>query len=304
MEKIKTSSGEIVTFQQDKIPDFIIIGAMKCATSTLHDQLNMHSSFFMTDPKEPYFFSDDGVYAKRGSWYNSLFAGAESSQLKGESSTHYTKLPTYPATVQRMVSYCPHVKCIYIMRHPVDRLVSHYIHEWTQGIISCTIDEAVVRYPELIAYSQYNMQIEPYLETFGNAAVLPLFAERLRLNPQTVLQSVFDFLGVKEEAVWHSNIKSNVSVDRLRNCAWRDAIVNNNVLQFLRRKFISKKFRTVVKNFWTMRERPELSPDSLKYVEAFFDHDLREVGDKLGLDLNCDNYREKILSLDKIKWVM
>ena len=40
-------------------PDFIIIGAMKSATSTLHDQLNMHDSIFMTNPKEPNFFSDN-----------------------------------------------------------------------------------------------------------------------------------------------------------------------------------------------------------------------------------------------------
>ena len=289
----------------DLWPDFIIVGAMKCATSTLHDQLNMQSSFFMADPKEPYFFSDDGVYYAKGfSWYHSLFAGAESSQLKGESSTHYTKLPTYPATVQRIVSSCPHVKCIYIMRHPVDRLVSHYIHEWTQGIISCTIDEAVVTHPELIAYSRYNMQLEPYLDTFGDTAILPMFSERFRLNPQSELQAVFDFLGVEEQPVWHSNIKSNVSADRLRNCAWRDAIVNNVALRFLRRKFVPKKFRTIIKNYWTMRERPELSSESLKYVKGFFDHDLRALGGKLGLDLNCDSYREQVLSLEKIKWVL
>ena len=49
------------------------------------------------------------------------------------------------------------------MRHPVDRLVSHYIHEWTQGVISCDIDKAINHFPELISYSQYNMQIETYL---------------------------------------------------------------------------------------------------------------------------------------------
>ena len=56
-------------------PDFIIIGAMKCATSTLHDQLSMHNSFFMTTPKEPNFFSNDEIYANGFHWYESLFEG-------------------------------------------------------------------------------------------------------------------------------------------------------------------------------------------------------------------------------------
>jgi hypothetical protein len=283
-------------------PNCIIIGAMKCATSTLHDQLNMHDSFFMTDPKEPYFFSDDAVYAKGVQWYESLFAEAKAGQLKGESSTHYTKLPTYPDTVKRMAAYCPSVKCIYIMRHPVDRLVSHYIHEWTQGVISCNIDNAVYRHPELIAYSRYNMQIEPYLDFFGHAAVLPLFSERLRNNPQHELQEVFGFLGVDETPVWHENIRSNISAERLQKCAWRDVLVNNYALQFLRKKFVPKKIRTVIKNFWAMRERPELSPEVLKYLKGVFDKDLQKIGLKLDLELNCENYKQQILSQKKIKW--
>ncbi|HTO70120.1 MAG TPA: sulfotransferase, partial [Myxococcota bacterium] len=79
-----------------RLPDFAIIGAMKCGTSTLHEQLALRSGFFMSRPKEPNFFSDDDQYARGVGWYAGLFAGAAPGQLCGESSTHYTKLPTYP----------------------------------------------------------------------------------------------------------------------------------------------------------------------------------------------------------------
>ena len=284
-------------------PDFIIIGAMKCATSTMHDQLNIHDSFFMSSLKEPNFFSDDEVYSKGIQWYEKLFEKAKAGQLKGESSTHYTKLPRYPATLERLAALCPDIKCIYMMRHPVDRLISHYVHEWTQGVISCDIDKAVTRHPELLEYGRYNMQIEPYLKRFGPSSVLPIFAERLRENPVQELQAVFKFMGLNKEPVWHDEIRSNVSAERLRICAWRDALVNNQILQFIRKKFIPKSFRMFIKNFWTMRERPELSPKVLSQIEDVFDQDLKELGFKLALDLNCGNYKHQVLAQESIQWV-
>ena len=60
-----------------RMPDFIIIGAMKCATSTLHDQLAEQPGFVMSEPKEPNFFSDEENWAKGLGWYSGLFAAAE-----------------------------------------------------------------------------------------------------------------------------------------------------------------------------------------------------------------------------------
>ncbi len=79
-----------------RLPDFIIIGAMKSATTTLHGLLASQPGVFMSTPKEPCFFSDDEVWARGVGWYASLFEAAPAGALLGESSTHYTKLPTYP----------------------------------------------------------------------------------------------------------------------------------------------------------------------------------------------------------------
>jgi hypothetical protein len=102
-------------------PNFITIGAMKSATSTLHEQLKQQPGFFMSEEKEPNFFSNDEIYANGLDWYSSLFSNAAPGDLCGESSTHYTKLTTYPHTVARMKAALPHVKLIYMIRHPIDR---------------------------------------------------------------------------------------------------------------------------------------------------------------------------------------
>ena len=57
-------------------PDFIVIGAMKSATTTLHEQLARQPGVIMSRPKEPNFFSDDRIYARGWGWYSSLFRPA------------------------------------------------------------------------------------------------------------------------------------------------------------------------------------------------------------------------------------
>ena len=137
-------------------PEFIIIGAMKCATSTLYEQLESQSSIFMVTPKEPNFFSDDDVYARGISWYRSLYEQTDKYLLRGEASTHYTKLPTYSSAVARLSTHLsPDIKLIYVVRHPIERIVSHYIHEWSRNNIKEEINTAIKLYPELIDYGRY-----------------------------------------------------------------------------------------------------------------------------------------------------
>ncbi len=111
------------------MPDFMVIGAMKCGTSALHEQLHAQPGVFMCTPKEPNFFSDDEIYARGIAWYSSLFDDAPAVAICGESSTHSTKLPDLPHAVGRIAEHCPGAKFVYVMRNPLDRLVSHYMHE-------------------------------------------------------------------------------------------------------------------------------------------------------------------------------
>ena len=83
-------------------PDFMIIGAMKCATSSLHDQLAAQPGMVMSMPKEPNFFSDEENWGRGLGSYWSLFARTQDGELCGESSTHYTKLPRHPKVVERV----------------------------------------------------------------------------------------------------------------------------------------------------------------------------------------------------------
>ena len=275
------------------LPDFIIIGAMKCGTSTLHAQLAAQNGFFMSEPKEPNFFSDDDVYAKGLDWYKGLFAGAVDGAIKGESSTHYAKRPTYPDCVDRLAAALPGARFIYMMRHPLERLVSHYIHEWTMGTVNGSISEALQTRGEFVDYSRYAYQLEPYLERYGRKKLLPVFFERMKTDPDRELSRIASFLGAPDALRWRDDLGAqNTSAERTRRIPFAAVLKDNPPARFLRRRLLPSALRDRMKAGLQMRERPALSQDDLRRVKPALDEDLGRLGAVMGVSLNCDNYHE------------
>ncbi len=283
-------------------PDFIIIGAMKCASSTLHEQLALLPGLFMSEPKEPCYFSDDDIYAKGAAWYSNLFEGAGPDDLCGESSTHYTKLPTYPRTVERLHrDLGEDIKLIYIMRHPVDRMISHYIHEWSQGITSDPLDEAISRLPILVDYGCYAMQLRPFFETFGPQNVLPVFFERLTAHPLEQMQRVCHFIGYGGQPRWADEAgRQNVSSQRERPSPLREALRRVPGMRPLVRLLVPESARERIRDrLWRMPDRPRLSDANRERVESRFDEDLVQLGGWLGAALDCRNFKTVV---DRPEW--
>jgi hypothetical protein len=285
-----------------KGPDFIIIGAMKSATSSLHVQLASHPGIFVSEPKEPNFFSDDDQYRRGADWYLSLFADAREGDLCGESSTHYAKLPDYPETIPRMKALLPDVRLIYVMRHPVDRLISHYIHQWTENVIRCDINDALDRYPELINYSRYSYQLEPYFEVYGKLSVLPVFFAAVKQQPQRELERIARFIGYRGPVTWNEDLGAqNVSAERLRHFRGYRLIVDSPPMAFLRRTLVPQSVRDMVKARLTVKQRPALEASNVARLEVIFDEDLQALSEWLDVDLSCKNFTKKTAG-DHLQW--
>lgn len=280
----------------DRRPDFIVIGAMKSATTTLHEQLARQPGVIMSRPKEPNYFSDDAHYARGPRWYATHFRGAGEGDLCGESSTHYTKLPTYPETVGRMARDLPGVKLVYVMRHPIDRLVSHHRHEQNVGRIDrgLGLDRAVERFPELVDYGRYALQLTPYLGAFGRQRVLPVFFRRLVEHPDAELARIGRFLGLPRPARWDPTVGvRNAGADRLRPSPLRHALATAPLLTPVRQRLIPSALYSPLKALWRDRiENPPLGPELAARLRRLFDEDLARLGSWLGVRLDCDNFRQ------------
>jgi len=273
-----------------RLPDFVIIGAMKCGTSTLHEQLAARSRIFMSEPKEPNFFSDDPIFERGLGCYASLFAPAEAGSICGESSTHYTKRPDHPHTVERLGAALPAARFVYVTRDPLERIVSQFIHEWTQNEVRGPIDRMVREVPRFVAYSSYALQIEPYLRAFGPRRILLVVMEQLLARPDAEFARILRFLGDPslEPVVWRQDLRPrNVSQERVRKAglylrlrAWTGALGLRDRLP--------ESLKARARTLWQMRERPTLSEGTRSWARERLDTDLARLGDWMGRELRCD----------------
>jgi hypothetical protein len=181
------------------LPDFIVIGAAKSATTTLTRVLGRHPEIFMCRPKEPKFFGRH--YDKGWRWYASLFEEGLKARLRGEGSTMYSSnLPGFEHTAELISTYLPKTKIIYMARHPLDRIVSQWRHIKGKHPTSTSSFEKLWKTSRLkdllIGCSMYYERLSTFREHFPDDQILCLTFEDFLSQPKQTLESVLDFLGI------------------------------------------------------------------------------------------------------------
>ncbi len=171
---------------------------MKAGTTTLYRDLLTNPRIFFTLDKEPGNLASDDVLTEAGRRrYASIFKGAGSDQLCGEASTVYTKLPDIAGVPERArQALCNELKVIYLVREPVSRIISHHHHEYTDGNMGADINRSIREHDQLINYSLYGMQIEPWLEQLGPDHVRIIRFESYVEDRQGTISSLSEYLGV------------------------------------------------------------------------------------------------------------
>ena len=177
------------------LPNLVVIGAMKCGTTSLYEYLSSHPAITMSKVKEIEFFSR---HFNRGEdWYRAHFP--RPARIRGEASTGYTKYPNYTGVPQRMHALVPDAKLIYLVRDPIERSVSHYLHERTRGREARPAAQALTdpNDNQYLAYSRYHMQLEQFLRFYSPESVLILVTRDLRHSRRATLDQIAEFLAIE-----------------------------------------------------------------------------------------------------------
>jgi hypothetical protein len=182
------------------LPNFLVIGAAKSGTTSLYRYLRDHPEVFMAQSKELKFFSSKSRWRLGQSWYARQFEAAAGAVAVGEASPSYTRYPLHDGVPERVAQVIPDARLVYLVRHPIERMRSHYLHRVLQGKEHAPLDEAVLTDPNYLDTSRYAMQIDRYLDWFTRAQLLVITAEALRNDRLDTLRRVCEFLGV--DAGW------------------------------------------------------------------------------------------------------
>lgn len=177
------------------LPNFLVIGAAKSGTTSLAHYLRSNPQVYMAD-FELHYFAAERRWRLGEAWYQAQFKGAGDEVAVGEKSPSYTRHPLYQGVPGRIAALLPDVRLIYLVRHPLQRIQSEYVHRALRGRERRPLDEAVTADPAYLDTSRYAMQIDRYLAHFDRSQLLVLTAEDLRHLRAATLDRVQRFLGV------------------------------------------------------------------------------------------------------------
>ena len=293
------------------MPNFFIVGAARSGTTSLDRYLGQHPEIYMAPRKEVNFFTADH-FPRTGpgderinrevirdkNQYAQLFAGVAGDKAIGESSVFYL---CYPGTAERIAQTVPNAKIIMVLRDPVDRAYSAYLHLVRNGREHLGFAEALSReeerrqkgfepmwwYKEL---GRYYQQVTQYLDVFGTQRVKVLLYDELFAKPWQVLRDVFVFLGVQEDVVIDTTVHYNHGgVPKY----WRlymlldNFIAEPNALEKCIKSLVPARLRAAYANkAMSMLLRPvPMDPKVHAQLKSYFAEDVRKLEELLHRDL-------------------
>jgi hypothetical protein len=281
-------------------PNFYIVGAAKCGTTTLYWQFRKHPQVFLPEMKEPHFFVNrpsplpisecvprDTCCCGDQERYQRLYETANGAAAIGDASVSYLWDQMAP---QRIYEACPEAKIVIILRDPVIRAHSHYLNyrkdatEPEPSFLKALQLESAQTEADwfisrlYITASLYYAQVNRFLNLFGKRQVLVLLFEDLQKNPQELFSKTARHIGVDPGLLDRAGLSRayNIySVPRFRAVRLaRRAGLRGSILP----RFLKKRLKPLLFEM----KKPELDSESRHYLQQIFEPDIARLEDLLG----------------------
>ena len=184
-----------------RLPSFLLVGAQKSGTTTLYRDLLSNPEIEFAPRKETNSLTEESVMSASGrKRYAALYGHAKPNQVCGDASTAYSKRPDIECVAERALAVLGGAtRILYIVRNPVERIISHHYHEYRFGRASANIDAEVRASSRFVAYSRYAFQSRPWIDAFGADQFLAIDFHAYTDSRGPSLAKVLDFLGVASD---------------------------------------------------------------------------------------------------------
>ncbi|MBS1895182.1 MAG: sulfotransferase [Actinobacteria bacterium] len=198
----------------------------------------------MSKPKELNFFVAELNWDLGLDWYASRFDNR--FKVRGESSPHYTNLPRYEGVPERIKQHCPDAKLIYMVRDPIKRILSHWMHATgagyeTRDMVTVLSDPNT----QYVNRSRYWTQLQPYLEHFDRSQIEVITQEELQSDRDGTMRKAFAYAGVDE----------NFTSEQFDREWEKSAAKSGDKYQFMEKLIKLPGFRSFDRNFDRLPER-------------------------------------------------
>jgi hypothetical protein len=303
-----------MTEAETRRPNFMLLGAAKCGTTSLAYYLSQHPDLFFSEPKEPVFFEAEYERGLEFYW-NQYFRNWNGEAAIGEGRVYNLFLPFVPARIFESV---PTARLIALLRDPVERAYSHWWHRYSRGLETLPFGDAIgenlseprgaerfageegakrwreglinlgvaTRYRLYVDLGFYAEQLGRYRERFDPSRIKVVFHEDLSRDPAAVTREVWSFLGVDPSGRLGDAAPRNVRRETVRGP------VAARLLQIAQ----ASRLRTWIPSRWRPRlrawlpereaERPLLDPDTRRSLASCFRPHNERLERLVGRDLS------------------
>lgn len=284
------------------MPNFLIIGAPKCGTTSLFYYLRQHPQIYMCRPKEPQFFEfgeaeQHPLEFPARPWakqtlkdYQALFAKVTSEKAIGEA----TPSNFYPRACARIHAYLPEAKFVCILRQPVKRAYAVFWALRYQGKeyasdFSKAYENQCWLSPSDLKAAWYIIRLQDWLKRFPRHQFHFGLTDDLSVRPADYMKSIYEFLGVDD------TFQSNVSRQYNQGSGFHSEmlnrfILNNMVATHPHKVPIPEFVRRTLKRFLRKINRkaiPELDSDLYRKLTLSQRDDILRLEELINVDLSC-----------------
>jgi len=296
--------------QSHNKPNFLVVGAAKSGTTSLFNYLTQHPDIYIPEVKECRFFSqlpknykglgaeffpNSGITDERD--YFKLFNGRE-DKVCGDISNDY--LYYYDKSIKNIIKYLGNnIKIVIILRNPIDRAYSNYMHHirdgWENISFEQALDDENRRIEENWGWSyhyvktgMYYYQVKAYLDNFRHTKIY-LF-EELKSN-NIFLKKLYAFLEVRFNKELKDNKEYNVS-GYPRNKLIHNLLNKDNAIKKIIKPMVSSIFpkgsiQKIVSNIQKKNLiHVAMKNDTRKKLKNVFEDDISKLSNLIEMDLS------------------
>lgn len=295
------------------LPNFLIIGAMKSGTTSLYQYLTQHPQIYMSSVKEPKFFALEGTTwdcqplgpgglskikgIRDWQTYQDLFSGVSGETAIGEASPLYIYAPLAAEKIRQTL---PDVKIVAILRNPVDRAYSHFLHWVQRGLEPLSADflKAWNEEDRRIAENWspnyhykhrgfYYHQLQRYYDRFDPDSIRVYLFEELQQDPIALVRDLFAYLEVDRDFRPQTDQKYNES-QVPKNSQVNQFVERPNLAKTILKPFVPPAWRDRLKKTikQTNSSKPKLDSGIRSQLTQVYREDILKLQDLIQRDLS------------------
>lgn len=288
-----------------KLPDFVVIGASKCGTSSLHEYLRQHPHISLPVRKETHFFiydqasdhklEDDIEMVNRIESLDEYLADFEPKEEPVTYGEVDPKYIVYPNAAVNLKKYVPNVKLTCLLRNPVDRFYSsfHFLRlkrsdlgGFKDVVDSIRNGQMDIHTKRALEASYYHKYLQHYYEVFSKEQVRIFLFDDLSKRPRQLMKSFLEYIEVED---FDFNLEKKFNPSGQARLGWMYKALRDSPTAYFLRKHLPRKIYQFARIFGEkimIRPYSPIPEPERKFLQNIFRNDIEKLQESSGVDLS------------------